>query len=1148
MFLKSPLQLTAGLLIAAFSVFAMPNTGHAALDAYEPFDYSSSIPDGTPTTASGFSGNWTIGSAPSIVGGLTYLDLPTTNNALSSSSGRQFQSFSTSISNGTKWISFLFNMSGNNGANACGVYFPNGGTGLFFGYGTLAVTGTEGRLGLASTTTTGTSPESIYNLANSFLGTYGTTPYLVAMEIEFNTSGIFDTVTVYLNPTADSAAPGVTPTYSYTSFDVGTISGIGFQNSGGGKSILVDEIRVGDSYADVVSDSSGPTPPPPAITGISPMSGLTNGGTVVTLTGSNFLAGATVNFGSNPGTGVILTGSTNLTATTPAGTPGAVNVVVANTNGLPGTVFGGFTYELPPLPPAVLVPGSVMVSGSNLTFRWMGTTNTTSVLLSTTDLTSVSPWTPITTNLFGSTGLSTNIIPIDPGEPERFYSLTLPTEIIVVLAPTSLHTIPSGSTNAIALAWTASTTAETTGYRIDYGLDSGALTNSVVLGDVTSAVIFGLTPGLTYHLAVVTLTDSGESLAEEALISAQTDTEISIIDLFDISTVLEPPTTVDTTNALYTYVADRVRDRHAREDQFQLYDHYLSWYWEQRIATIEIIDTVGKGTGTDSVTFNYTTQARLNPAEFRAFFLGQTTEAQYYYNAIATLVTNYPSKIVSGEIDYNYTVTLSSNPTKPPGQQEFAVGDRMEIEISQFLQAPRNGRNNYYGTAFLYIVGQGIVPWEGIGPVLDSFPLPLEGWLGGQTTLPYQYSDEPEHHFKQTAGNIAPTNGYPFMFGRRLHHTDFGDGTHSEAGNPIFTAHVGKLGPKFIARSCVDCHVNNGRALPPAIGAPMLQTVMRVGSDASGSPHPTLGSVLQPKNTSGPAEGSATISSYTITPGTYGDGSPYTLQTPNYTFSGTTPAFYSARLALPLVGLGLLEAVSEGTIMALADPADADVDGISGRVQTVIDPETGQGRIGRFSTKAGKARVSHQVAAALNTDMGVRTSIFPIYDGETNSGPVEITTTELDEMTRYIALLGVSARRDLADAQALQGELLFDSLGCIKCHTPTLTTSAYAPLTELRNQTIHPFTDLLLHDMGSGLADNMGEGVAAGSEWRTPPLWSIGLTAGVSGGEAYLHDGRARTLDEAILWHGGEGEVSKEAFRNETAANRAALIKFLQSL
>jgi CxxC motif-containing protein (DUF1111 family) len=461
----------------------------------------------------------------------------------------------------------------------------------------------------------------------------------------------------------------------------------------------------------------------------------------------------------------------------------------------------------------------------------------------------------------------------------------------------------------------------------------------------------------------------------------------------------------------------------------------------------------------------------------------------------------------------------------------------------------------------LYIVGQGIVPWaEGndlgfnggiIGNVnqnLDSYPLPTTAWLGGQTTLPYQYSEEPEHRFKQTAGNIAPTNGIPFMLGRRLHHTDFGDGVHSEPDNPIFTAHIGQLGPKFIARSCVECHVNNGRALPAAVGTPLTKWVFKVGSDASGTAHPTLGHVLQPQSSSGPNEGNVTIASYTTTSGQYGDATAYSLQKPNYTFSGTTPAFFSARIAPQLVGLGLLEAVSETTIIALADPGDANLDGISGRIQTVLDPQTGQQRLGRFGYKGGRARVSHQVAGALNTDLGVTTSVFPILDGETNNVAPELNDADLDKMTRYVALLGVGARRDLTDAQALQGEQLFTSASCVKCHTATLTTSAYHPLTELRNQTIHPYTDLLLHDMGAGLADNMGEGVATGSEWRTAPLWNIGFTAGVSGGEAYLHDGRARSLEEAILWHGGEAEASKETFRTMSTADRAVLIKFLKSL
>jgi CxxC motif-containing protein (DUF1111 family) len=648
---------------------------------------------------------------------------------------------------------------------------------------------------------------------------------------------------------------------------------------------------------------------------------------------------------------------------------------------------------------------------------------------------------------------------------------------------------------------------------------------------VTTATIANLTPGQTYYFAVVALTSDAES-PPSSVISAQPQASTGIVPLFDANTPLEPPTTVDTTNALITHVADRARDRHAREDMFSAYDHYLTWYWEERTIAIEIVDRVAKG-GT-GITFNYDTLTPLGAPEFRAFFRGINTVAEYHFNLLAPLVGSN-----------RYSATINN---KLPENRPLQIGDRVEIEISQFIEAPVHGRNNYYGTAILYIVGQGVVPWQGLGPLLDSFPLPESAWLGGQTTLPYQYSNEPEHRFKQTAGNIAPTNAQPFMLGRRLHHTDFGTGTHSESGNPVFTNHIGKLGPKFIARSCVECHVNNGRALPPAIGAVITKAVVKVGSDATGTAHPVLGAVLQPQSASGPTEGNAIIASYTNIAGQYGDGTPYSLRKPLYSFQGETPSHFSVRLAPQLVGLGLLEAVSEDSLVALADPDDADTDGISGRIQTVLDPETGAQRLGRFGTKGGKARLSHQIASALNTDMGVATAIFPILDGGVTNEAPELSASDLDQMTRYVALLGVSARRDLSNGPAILGEQLFTSANCVKCHTPTLTTSAFHPMTELRSQTIRPFTDLLLHDMGPGLADNMGELNATGSEWRTPPLWSIGLTAGVSGGEAYLHDGRARTLEEAILWHGGEAENAKEAFRTMPASDRAALIQFLKSL
>ena len=616
----------------------------------------------------------------------------------------------------------------------------------------------------------------------------------------------------------------------------------------------------------------------------------------------------------------------------------------------------------------------------------------------------------------------------------------------------------------------------------------------------------------------------------------------AVVPLFNSSTVLEANTIIDTGTSLITRIDDRARDRHAREGNFALYDHYLSHYWEQRTASIEVVDKVAKG-GTD-ITFNVVTQWKLSAPEFRAWFRGITTVAEYNYNAQLTLVSGPDANGIT-----NYTITLNFNNA---ANRAIQIGDRLEIEVSQFLDAPPTGRANYYGTAMLYIVGQGgFVPWEEQGTNLDSFPLPQTAWQGGRMTLPYQYSNEPLHRFKQMAPDTAPANGQLFMQGRRLFHTNFSDGSHSElAGeNGIFTAQIGKLGPRFYTATCDACHVNDGGSLPPAVGATLNTMVVKVGN-ASGAADPNLGASLQPFITSGTAEGTASISSYTITNGTYGDGTAYQLRKPNYTFAGAAPTNFSVRKTPHLVGMGLLEAVAESTISAFADPNDSNGDGISGRMQTITDPQTGQTRMGRFGWKAGRATVAQQVAGALNGDMGVTTSIFPNPDcgsAETGCGAsgTEINNTDLDNLRRYVSLLGVAARRSLNDAQVQLGETKFAAANCTACHKATLTTSIYAPLTEVRNQTIHPYTDLLLHDMGAGLADNLPEGVASGAEWRTAPLWSIGLTAGVSGGEAYLHDGRARTLAEAILWHGGEATASKEAFRTMSATDRAALIAFL---
>ncbi|CAM2903623.1 di-heme oxidoredictase family protein [Moritella viscosa] len=336
-------------------------------------------------------------------------------------------------------------------------------------------------------------------------------------------------------------------------------------------------------------------------------------------------------------------------------------------------------------------------------------------------------------------------------------------------------------------------------------------------------------------------------------------------------------------------------------------------------------------------------------------------------------------------------------------------------------------------------------------------------------------------------------------------------------------------------------------------------------ADSEGNSHPLIGSVLQPNNVGiaeQNGEGSVTLGTWSESNG---------LRSPNYAFSKNKPAKFSARLAPQLVGLGLLEAVSEDVILQREDPQDTNQDGISGRAQKVTDPVTGETRLGRFGYKAGSSSLKHQIAGALNTDMGVMTSVLPRPDCGSeqtncnNNQGAELSDEHLDNLVKYIALLGVRPQRDIEQQQVIVGKQKFNAIGCESCHRDTMKTSSYAPFAELRDQTIHPYTDLLLHDMGTGLADNLGEGQATGSEWRTAPLWGLGLSACVTGGvidvdrnkrgdevcspdASYLHDGRARTIEEAILWHGGEGQLSNENYQNLSTADRQALIAFLRSL
>ena len=656
-----------------------------------------------------------------------------------------------------------------------------------------------------------------------------------------------------------------------------------------------------------------------------------------------------------------------------------------------------------------------------------------------------------------------------------------------------------------------------------------------------------------------------------------------IVPLYSGNTLLEQPISFDRGDALVTRFADRGRDRHAKEDQFQIYDHYLSHYWTHRTAQFEFVDYVAKGGS--KIEVNFITEWKLGAREFRAWYRGLGTVAEYHGNYFGggavveidkgTYDFNF-NKISETGDQYRYQVVIEDyrplNWNPAGGMLPLEVGQRMEVEVSQFLDAPPEGRENYYGTTYLYIVGQGMVPWKTVGDFADpsseredSYPIAQEAWLGGKTTLPYNYTNEPDNHFMQMATNLSNVNGQVFVEGRRVHHSSFVDGQHDERSgeNGVFADVVGKAGTHYVNDSCAACHVRNGRAAPPVVGESLDKWVFKVG-DIDGQADVNLGRVLQPKNVgidnNTQGEGSVTIASWTENNG---------LRSPNYQFSKTTPAQFSARIAPQLVGLGLLEAIPESAIIAMEDSEDVNGDGISGRAQRVLDPQSGETRLGRFGYKAAAFSVKHQVATAFNADMGVMNSVLPDPDcgaAQTTCGVsgVEVSDKHLDELSKYISLLGVRAQRDIDSPQVQQGKALFSSIGCASCHTETLQTSEFHPLSELRNQTIHPYTDLLLHDMGEGLADSLGEGQASGAEWRTAPLWGLGLSACVTGGvvnpiggqgnevcvpeHSYLHDGRARTIDEAILWHGGESEASRIAYESLSAGDKAAVLAFLESL
>lgn len=377
----------------------------------------------------------------------------------------------------------------------------------------------------------------------------------------------------------------------------------------------------------------------------------------------------------------------------------------------------------------------------------------------------------------------------------------------------------------------------------------------------------------------------------------------------------------------------------------------------------------------------------------------------------------------------------------------------------------------------------------------------------------------------------------------------------------------GGLGPVYNSRSCASCHIGDGRGKPPVNGEAMQSMFLKLamhGADPHGAPLgvPGFGGQLQDKAIAGvQPEGTAKVT-YTFFNITLADGKEVQLRNPEYSITNTYTAMpagviTSARVANPLVGLGLLETIEEQSILKHADENDQDGDGISGRPNHVYDYIHKKNRVlGRFGWKASSVDVKTQTAKALNGDMGITTSLFAqksAYGQEQMKAafvqtPYDLHDTMWQAVSFYTKTLAVPARRNTDDAVVKAGQVIFKNVDCVKCHVDVHMTQTNVAFSPLSGQVIRPYTDMLLHDMGAGLADGYSEFEANGNEWRTSPLWGLGLTQRVSGHTYLLHDGRARNITEAILWHGGEAEASKQKFVQLNTSERNALLKFLGSL
>ncbi|RWU22265.1 thiol oxidoreductase [Pseudomonas alkylphenolica] len=445
---------------------------------------------------------------------------------------------------------------------------------------------------------------------------------------------------------------------------------------------------------------------------------------------------------------------------------------------------------------------------------------------------------------------------------------------------------------------------------------------------------------------------------------------------------------------------------------------------------------------------------------------------------------------------------------------------------------------------------------------------PGEALGGGKATV----NKRDQNAYSMPSANLAPSRRLDFSVGNSFFRNPW-------VIAPSTTTARDGLGPLFNTNACQNCHIKDGRGHPPGpsasnavsmlvrLSVPDQPQYAKVIEQLGIVPEPVYGGQLQDMAVPGVAPEGKVRVDYTPVPVTFKDGTQVELRQPQLQITqlGYGPMHadtrFSARIAPPMIGLGLLEAIPEATLLANADPDDRNGDGIRGRANQVWDDAQGKTVMGRFGWKAGQPNLNQQNVHAFSGDMGLTTSLRPMDDctpsqvdclnapnGNGANGEQEVSDNLLRLVLFYTRNLAVPIRQDVDSPHVLAGKNLFHQAGCQGCHTPSFTTAADAAEPELANQLIRPYSDLLLHDMGPGLADNRSEFAASGQDWRTPPLWGIGLNETVSGHTQFLHDGRARNLLEAVLWHGGEAEAAKQHVLTFNAEQRAALLAFLNSL